>query len=225
MRKYIFILSLLISGCTSFQNSAKYELADGNYKLLTNNNYKHDYYIENKLDTIFIYNTLNKSFTNLPEKKDIDIPVPHHFVKSSFDVDILTALFKIRPQIQTVLPIQLNSNFNGNIYLGRRKDIYKIEYKINSLNKHQRQVNHFGFSGGVFLGLGNTNMNSSTTNNMVTKEYDGLIFQKGISGIIAINKLSVGLSIGFDNLLDENNKYWIYQNKMWYGLMFGLNLN
>ncbi len=63
------------------------------------------------------------------------------------------------------------------------------------------------------------------TKNGILTEYDGLIFQKGISGIIAVNKLTVGLSLGSDNLLDHNKKKWIYENKLWYGLMLGLNLN
>lgn len=65
----------------------------------------------------------------------------------------------------------------------------------------------------------------STTNNAIATEYDGLILQKGIAGIVAINKLTIGVSVGFDDLLDRNNKNWIYENKPWFGLMLGLNLN
>lgn len=63
----------------------------------------------------------------------------------------------------------------------------------------------------------------STTNNAIATEYDGLILQKGIAGIVAINKLTIGVSVGFDDLLDRNNKNWIYENKPWFGLMLGLN--
>ena len=76
-----------------------------------------------------------------------------------------------------------------------------------------------------FSGLGNTAMTPSTTRNGIMTEYDGLILQKGVASIIAVNKLTLGLSIGFDNLLDQNKNVWIYQNKPWYGLMLGLNLN
>ena len=68
-------------------------------------------------------------------------------------------------------------------------------------------------------------MTPSTTNNAFSTEYDGLVLQKGIAGIVAINKLTIGISVGLDNLLGKNNKTWIYENKPWFGLMLGLNIN
>jgi len=72
--------------------------------------------------------------------------------------------------------------------------------------------------------LGNTAINASTAPNQAL-EYDGVVFQKGIAGLFAINKLTVGLSIGNDRLLDKNQYDWEYHHKIWYGLMLGLNLN
>ena len=46
-----------------------------------------------------------------------------------------------------------------------------------------------------------------------------------MAGIIAVYKLTIELSLGFDNLLNANQDIWIYQNKRWYGFMLGLNLN
>ncbi len=143
--------------------------------------------------------------------------------KPSVDIDIMTSVFKIRPHTAN-LPAQMNSNINGNLYLGLRNDIYSIKYKSNPIYKYQRLVNHIGFGGGLFLGLGNTAINASTAPNQAF-EYDGIAFQKGIAGLFAINKLTVGLSIGNDRLLDKNKNNWEYQHKVWYGLMLGLNLN
>jgi hypothetical protein len=49
--------------------------------------------------------------------------------------------------------------------------------------------------------------------------------EKGIAGIIGINNFTLGLAVGFDNLLDKNKKVWVYQGKPWLGLAFGLNSN
>ena len=68
-------------------------------------------------------------------------------------------------------------------------------------------------------------MNPSVTNNQITTEYDGLVSSKGLAGIIGINNFTIGLALGYDNLLDANKKKWIYQGKPWIGLAFGLNLN
>jgi hypothetical protein len=51
------------------------------------------------------------------------------------------------------------------------------------------------------------------------------VWSKGVALIMAIGKFTSGLSIGWDNLLDKNNKSWIYEGKPWVGLVFGLNLN
>ena len=68
-------------------------------------------------------------------------------------------------------------------------------------------------------------MNPWVTNNQIVTEYDGVVWSKGVAGIIAINNFTIGLAIGFDDLLDNNKKYWIYQAKPWVGFAFGLNLN
>ncbi len=221
---YITLISTFLLSCATLQNSAKYELVDDTYKLKIDGK-KYNCYVENKNDSIIIYKLPSKIATNLPPQVDTDVPTNQRFIKASLDIDVLTALLKIRPEIKNGLPIQLNTNFNGNVYVGHRTDIYHIKYKKNPLDIYKRQINHIGLSGGLFLGLGNTALNPSTTNNAITTEYDGLVLQKGIAGIVAINKLTVGLSMGFDNLLDENKHTWLYQNKSWFGLMLGLNLN
>ena len=215
---------LLFTGCATLQNNAKYDLAEGTYQLKIDNK-KFNCYVENNGDSIKITNLSSKISTSLPEQINIFSSVKQRFIKPSLDVDILTTLLKIRPKLKEVIPAQLNTAFNGNVYIGHRTDIYQISYRQNPLGNYKRKINHFGFSGGVFVGLGNTSMTSTTTNNAIATEYEGIILQKGVAGIIALNKLTIGLSLGFDNLLDTNQDFWIYQNKPWYGLMLGLNLN
>lgn len=221
----IFLISIFVlCGCATLQNNAKYELANGKYKTAIEGE-KFDCYVENNNDSIMIYTPTTKIVRSLPQKMDVNFPTKQRFIKPSLDIDVLTALFKIRPHAPNILPAQLNTYFNGNVYIGHRTDIYQIYYKKNPLDVYQRQINHFGFSGGFFVGLGSTAMTPSTTNNGISTEYDGIVLQKGMAGIFAINKLTVGLSVGFDNLLDKNKSLWIYQNKPWFGLMLGLNLN
>ena len=220
----IVIIVALFPSCATLQNNAKYELSDGKYKLKIEGK-KNDCYVENSQESIIIYKLPSKISTSLPNQSNVGFIEKQRLIKPSLDIDILTALFKVRQQVKYVLPTQLNANFNGNIYIGHRTDIYQIQYKKNPLDIYQRQINHLGFSGGLFLGLGNTAVNPSTTGNTISSEYDGIVLQKGIAGIVAVNKLTIGVSIGFDNLLDKNNKSWIYKNKPWLGLMLGLYLN
>lgn len=144
--------------------------------------------------------------------------------QSSFDIDFLTIPLKLRFAEKDVPP-QLNANLNGAIYLGYRTDIYRISYQITPLKKAHRNITHLGYSMGLFSGFGNTFISTTNTNNLIQQEYDGLIWSKGLAGIIGVNSFTVGITFGFDNLLDENKRIWTYQNKPWIGLAFGLNLN
>ena len=216
--------AIIFSRCATLQNNAKYDLSEGKYQLKIDHK-KFNCYVENNGDSIKITNLSSKISTSLPEQINVFYPVKQRFIKPSLDIDILTTLLKIRPQVRQIIPAQLTTTFNGNLYIGHRTDVYQISYQQNPLGKYKRKVNHFGISGGIFVGLGNTIITSTTTYNGITSEYEGITLQKGLAGIVAVNKLTVGLSLGFDNLLDSNQDFWIYQNKPWYGLMLGLNLN
>ncbi len=120
----------------------------------------------------------------------------------------------------------MNANLNGGAYLGLRNDIYSIKYSASPLLlKSERKINHFGFSAGIFTGIGNTLVSSTSTNNLASYDYEGIVWSKGLAGIFAINNFTVGISIGIDYLMDKNRSIWIYQNQPWAGLAFGLNLN
>ena len=114
---------------------------------------------------------------------------------------------------------------NGAVYFGHRTDVYRLNYKKTPLHQFQRRIEHYGFSFGLITGLGGTTMNPSVTNSQISSEYDGLVWSKGIAGIFGVNNVTIGLALGYDDLLDNNKQYWIYQRKSWIGMAFGLNLN
>lgn len=233
----ISIFSILFcSSCSVLEQKSKQQLSSGIYKSTTFDDKKKSVYIDNKEETVVIY-PINKD-----EKGNLIIDTLHHkkqiyleqynsdhikssvFLKNSFDVDFLTIPFKYRPA-QKDLPNQFTTNLNGEVYFGYRTDAYSLDYKLNPFQKFNRNINHYAFSFGLFTGFGGTAMNPSVTQEKIMKEYDGVVWSKGIAGIIGVNNFTIGIAIGYDNLLDQNKQYWIYQNKLWYGLAFGLNLN
>jgi hypothetical protein len=225
------ILILGLSSCAVME-TPKYKLSDGYFKTSAFISEQKKVYIDTSEDTIFVYRTNQLSGTpdtvtgkhNFPQiVAQADIKSAY-FRQASFDLDFLTIPFKYRPK-QSGLPQQFNTNLNGAVYLGYRDDIYHLSYGRNPLSKYQRQISHYGISYGLFTGFGSSAMNPSVTNNRISTEYDGLVWGKGVAGIIGINNFTIGLAVGFDNLLDKNKKVWIYQGKPWLGLAFGLNLN
>jgi len=225
------VILVVMIGC-SIKERPKYQLTDGYYKSLTFKNQSKKVYIDNKEDTIFIY-TMNKetglvdtisgrhSFPQLSSRSQIK---SSYYRQASFDIDFLTIPFKYRGP-QADIPRQFNTNLNGAVYVGYRDDIYQLSFQENPLKKYQRQTHHYGISYGFFTGLGGTAMNQFVTQNQISSEYDGVVWSKGLAGIIGVNNFTIGLALGFDNLLDKNKKFWIYQHKPWLGLAFGLNLN
>lgn len=235
--KSISICALLVlSSCSVLEDTSKQEFSTGAYKSKIFDHKTQNVYVNNENDVLTVFplhknesknfavDTLqNKKliFVQETEKTQVDTPL---FIQNSFDVDFLTIPFKYRPS-QKDLPKQFNTNLNGEVYFGYRTDMYKLKYKSTPFNKFVRKTNHYAFSFGLFTGFGGTTMNPSVTQEKITKEYDGLVWSKGIAGIIGINNFTIGLALGYDNLLDQNKQYWIYQQKSWYGLAFGLNLN
>ena len=229
----LFVIVALVSSCGVLKNSPKYQLANGYYKSKSFSAKASKVYIDNETDTIYVYNynkvtrvvdTSFKATLIFPHKTSTPVNNSRSFRQASFDVDFVTMPFKYRPT-QPGFPQQFNTNLNGAVYFGLRNDVYQIKYKESPLKKFDRQTTHYGFSFGLFTGVGGTAINPWVTNNVVGYEYDGVAWSKGFGAIIGINNFTIGLALGFDDLLDENKTYWIYQQKPWLGLAFGLNLN
>lgn len=225
---YAWLLLPLVAGCGSLKSSSKYQLNDGFYKARLAHRKNVPVYVHVHNDSIQVYRAPGRQ----PDTTRSDGYAPVgtgtsenlRLVQASFDLDVLTIPFKERPAASG-LPRQLNTNFNGALYVGYRSDSYRISYRKTPLNRHHRQLRHYGYSAGLFGGLGATAMNPSVTDSQISSEYDGVVFSRGVAAIIAVDNVTFGLGFGFDYLLDENRKFWIYQNKPWIGLTLGLNLN
>lgn len=145
-------------------------------------------------------------------------------VRRELDVDVFTLPFKIRAAREG-LPPQLNSNFNAAVYIGQRLNLYRFKSQRIAPGFTRRTLREQGFGYGLFVGLGSTAINPFFTRDQVMTEYDGLIVDAGLAAIYDARVFNVGLAVGADHLLDPNRRYWIYQQRPWFGVLFGLNLN
>lgn len=234
----VSFFSLLIlfaaTSCTAIKESPKYKLKDAIYHSSLISKSGHRVYIEVHEDTIAAYRAKGKKddFTieaerpiqTFPELTNDPKTKSYILYKPSLDIDFLTIPIKYRPEANG-FPRTLNSVLCGAIYLGGRYDLFKINYKKTRLGTGEREINHYGFSAGIFTGVGSAFVAPWFTNNAISSEYDGVVFMKGVTLLIGINQFSAGLALGTDNLLDENDQFWIYEKKPWLGIVFGLNLN
>ena len=244
MKPYLFLklsaslafvgLEMLFSGCSTLQNSPKYEFVDGWYKTRPTGGKTTRLYVVVAGDSIRAFppsqikkggidTTRFLSFAFLPVSHQ-GLTRPYRFTQTTLDLDVLTIPVKYRPSIED-MPNQLNADFNGALYLGYRSDVYLLSYAANPLHLYKRSIAHFGFSAGLFAGIGSTPISPWVTQDQVKAEYSGVVFNKGLAGIFGVNNFTFGLGLGLDHLLDTNHRYWIYQGKPWVGLTIGLNLN
>ncbi len=240
MKNYSLLLKLiplciLVQGCLAQKEIADYEIMDGVYSSRIFNGAKEKVYLDNEDEYLYILplkemdggfeaDTTKRNLLVYPQKRSQQLLKNARFYSSGIDVDLITIPFKYRSATGGVPP-QLNTNFNANVYLGYRSEIYTLGYEENEINNLERYTRHYGVTVGLFSGIGGTAVNPFVTRDQVQLEYDGMVWSYGIAGSIGVNNLTLGLALGFDQLLDNNSEVWIYQKKPWLGLVLGINLN
>ena len=231
----IILLTISLSSCYILHQGSKYGFNDGIYqtKIFTKNEV---YVLAVTEDTIAVFPVLEfkdstavltkqrVNYTSL-QRKFKDNKVSHTFYKPSFDLDVMTVPVKYRFPIDG-LPNQLTTNFNGALFGGYRIDAYKINYKRTPLNTYKQKVKHIGYSAGLYAGIGSTLVDATTLDDPgIYTTYEGVIFIAGICANMAVENLTVGISLGEDHLLDQNRNKWIYEGRPCIGFTLGLNIN
>jgi len=237
--KFMCLLIVLsaLTGCASLYDTSKYEFNDGIYytKILSKKKNRVYVYKVNE-DTIAVYPVLEfpdstsiqlkkkTTYTSL-QKKFKDGKTTHTFYKPSLDIDVMTIPLLYRPAA-SIIPNQLTANFNGAIYVGYRTDAYTLEYTRTPFNTYEQEVKHYGFSAGLFAGLGSALINDYFLRNISTGlEYQGVTLTYGLGANMALENINFGISVGLGHLLDKYHEYWIYEQKPFIGFTLGLNIN
>jgi hypothetical protein len=68
-------------------------------------------------------------------------------------------------------------------------------------------------------------ISADLTHGHATLDYEGVVIHSGGAAIYDARVFNVGVAVGVDQLLGSDADYWLYQRKLWFGLLFGLNLN
>lgn len=232
--KYTILIPYLLAciSCVPVNKIARHDFDSGFFSLKTDNGEKSQVYLSVKDDSIDVFPIPSGNKTGNPDISSIKsasinkiIPGDYFykscFVKNSVDVDLSTIIAKFRPAKGDV-PSQLSSNINAALYMGLRRDFYKsIPYKT-PLNENYSFIRQTAFDAGFFAGFGITPINPSVTSGNVSLEYDGIVFQKGIAGFITFDNISIGVTLGFDSLLDKNRNVWLFNEKPYLGIMIGV---
>ncbi len=145
------------------------------------------------------------------------------FIQHNLDVDLVVAPVKYRPAMPT-LPRQMNNSFNANVFAGYRLDRFLIRGNDEGIGA-ARKLTHRSIGVGVFTGVCSLVVTPWTTNNQIGEEYQGFGVSRGIMLLGGVESLTFGVAAGWDRLTDRDKHVWIYQDKPWYGLTIGVNIN
>jgi hypothetical protein len=228
----VIIICLFTFSCVPLEKISRHDFDSGYYKIKTPGSSAANIYLDLKGDSVTIYDTDIQGKSKTPDKTSARVVKISEIsqggllynstlVRKSIDFDLSTVLLKYRNETEDV-PNQLSYNVNAVLYCGIRRDFFMIRSHPTPLNKNNPFIRQIGLDIGLMAGMGITPVNATVTKSRTLLEYDGWFFQKGIAAFLTFERMTVGISIGVDNLLDKNSNIWIYNQKPWIGLVLGI---
>ena len=221
---------LALGSCTVVGNVA--QLDDDYYRLIRRESpdslvaalhAEKRFYVQQRADTLLLTPSADAAPLTYRYRLQPDQRVL--LLRRRLDVDVFTIPFKMRPSRGGV-PIQLNTNFNAAIYVGRRLDFYSLRAKRSTPFGTTLHVRDTGIGYGAFVGVGSTIVNPDVTRQRATiAEYEGLVVHGGLAAIYDARAFNIGLAVGADHLLGPDGPHWVYRRRPWFGILFGLDLN
>ena len=180
-------------------------------------------YVRQRADTVLLTQETNAAPVTYRYRLRPDQRVM--LLRRRLDIDVFTIPFKVRPP-QKGVPVQLNTNFNAAIYVGRRLDFYSLRTKRTTPFGATPHIRATGIGYGAFVGAGSTFITSDVASQRATvADYEGVVLHGGLAAIYDARAFNIGVATGIDQLLGPDGPHWIYQRRPWFGILFGLNLN
>ena len=110
-------------------------------------------YIQQRADTILLTQETNAAPVTYRYRRRPDQRIM--LLRRRLDIDVFTIPFKVRPP-QKGVPVQLYTNFNAAIYVGRRLDFYSLRTKRTTPFGATPRIRATGIGYGAFVGAGST---------------------------------------------------------------------
>lgn len=145
------------------------------------------------------------------------------FYYGKFSQTGLTIPLKYRKGVgdEALNPPTLETGFNVN---------FAPSYRLNwsSFNSYRKflgaNLTNYSVTIGGLLGIGGTDLKTKTNSPGLLSDRKSTTLTYGGTLILGLNSFGIGYAVGFDNVLGSGSKYWVYQNKIWHGIVVSVDL-
>lgn len=145
------------------------------------------------------------------------------YLDSKFAIQTLSIPLKFRKALDdgTKFPTQVETGINIGF-----APVYKWNLNIfNPTKKYMGKVlNTYSVNLGGLLNLGATDLKTASNAPGLKSDRKSGTFSYGTFVMFGINNINFGYAIGWDKVLGEGGSNWVYQNKMWQGLVVALDI-
>ncbi|WP_346985969.1 hypothetical protein [Chryseobacterium sp. POE27] len=148
---------------------------------------------------------------------------PFKFYYGKFSLTALTVPLKFRKGIGDELlnPPNVETGFNVNF-----APAYRLNYS--SFNPSKKflgsNITNYSITFGGMFGIGGVDLKTKSNAPGLISDRKSAAFTYGGAFIFGLNSIGLGYAFGFDNVLGTGRKYWVYQNKIWHGIIVSVDL-
>ncbi len=145
------------------------------------------------------------------------------YISTSPVFQALTIPLKVRFG-QASMPYEAEGSINFGVAFGWKFTHHEYEnfYHRKTGLFVSNENNHYSITPGIFVGPAVVEL--TTQNSLVSADRNVLSFSYGAMLVFGINRLNIGLALGFDNAVGNRNEDWIYQGAPWMGFTISFDL-
>lgn len=164
----------------------------------------------------------DKLFYN-PENIIVENKQSFRYLDGKFAIQTLSIPLKFRKALDdgTKYPAQVETGVNIGF-----APVYK--WSLNVFNPTKkimgRPLNSYSVNLGGLLNLGTTDLKIASNAPGLKSDRKSGTFTYGTFVMFGINNINFGYAIGWDKIIGEGHSYWVYQNKLWQGIVVALDI-
>lgn len=99
------------------------------------------------------------------------------------------------------------------------KNVFNPDSKVMGKN-----LNQYSMTTGLLFNLGTTDLKKSSNASGILSDRKGATFTFGTFMMFGINNINFGYALGIDNLMGNKGAEWVYNGKVWHGVIVSLDV-